>query len=122
MPSAVDGIAIDPPMLKSVPGCPELVSVMVAGAVGVNRIVLPFAEFTKSDCAMKICTTPLFDPWTLKMAGRTVPVQVAAAGQVMAPVMLIDTVVVPVAAGMMVPKSRSCFETNVRALTMLALA
>jgi hypothetical protein len=74
-------IAIDPPMLKSVPGCPELVSVMVAGAVGVNRIVLPFAEFTKSDCAMKICTTPLFDPWTLKMAGRTVPVQVAALGR-----------------------------------------
>src|SRR5262245_48283659 len=99
VPSAVDGMAIDPPMLKSVPGWPELVSVTVAGAVGVKRMVAPLAAFTRLDCEAIICTTPLLVPWTLKMAGRAVPVQVAVAGQLIAPAMLIDTVVVPVAAG-----------------------
>src|ERR1700752_3089936 len=115
-------MAIDPPTLKSVPGWPELVSVMVAGALGVNRIVLPFAAFTRSDGAGTILITPLFVPCRLKTAGRAVPVQVAEAGQEMTPAMLIDTVVVPDVAGMTIPKSRSCFDTKVSALTTLALA
>src|SRR5262245_1587787 len=115
-------MAIEPPTLKSVPGAPELVSVTVAGAAGVKRIVLPLAALMRADWAVTMRTTPLLVPWTLKIAGRGEPVQVAEVGQVIAPAMLIETLVVPVAAGMTVPKSRSCLEVKVSALTTLALA
>ena len=57
VPSAVEGMAIDPPTLKSL-RLARIDSVSVAGGSGVKRIMLPLAELTRSDAAAVIRTTP----------------------------------------------------------------
>src|SRR5512147_1560642 len=116
---------IDPPTLKLVPGAPALVSVVVAGALGVNDSVVASFAFVSGLATAKICTTWLLVPCTLYCAETGAPEQVRPPEpQVTTPAWVIETVSPPAATvpSVIVPKSRLRVAVSRSGRTILARA